>query len=353
MNSDLIVPSVWRPDRSLTLAGVVRLDHLARSRSSAIFWTEQPSKTPLDDERCANAWAPGRPSCGASGEVGTNVTRRVDGAARLVHGAVVADGAEVQQDARVGIHLRVAGLARLVRHARVGLQHLAVAGRDSVIVPSGDLQLMTFIAVGVDRSTGEPSGSWQMTSSWMNLAALHDRVDRRIRRRPEEARLGQHARASLRRRPGRRHEGGVAGRRPAREGQARDRAWPAACSPRPLCELRRSSTVPDLRPEHARSRTAASRCRGRSRSSPGPDRRSASAENSAVSLVFENICRTLNQPIMMLVRFAWTAGSASSRSICVLEAGGRRQAAVVGGRRQRGVGQRSPGTGTPSWVAIS
>ena len=36
---------------------------------------------------------------------------------------------------------------------------------DSVVVPSGDLQPMTFIAGGVERSIGGGSTSWQTTSS--------------------------------------------------------------------------------------------------------------------------------------------------------------------------------------------
>src|SRR3954447_8388815 len=43
---------------------------------------------------------------------------------------------------------------------------------DSVIVPSGDLQLITFIADGDVRSIFMPPGSWQRMSSWMNLPRL-------------------------------------------------------------------------------------------------------------------------------------------------------------------------------------
>src|SRR3954471_20747738 len=43
---------------------------------------------------------------------------------------------------------------------------------DSVLVPSGDLQLITFTAIGVVRSMAIPSASWQITSSWMNLPRL-------------------------------------------------------------------------------------------------------------------------------------------------------------------------------------
>src|SRR3954452_10759824 len=40
---------------------------------------------------------------------------------------------------------------------------------DNVMVPSGDLQLITFIADGDVRSIFMPPGSWHRMSSWMNL----------------------------------------------------------------------------------------------------------------------------------------------------------------------------------------
>src|SRR4030095_12326530 len=43
---------------------------------------------------------------------------------------------------------------------------------DNDVVPSGDLQAMTFIACGVDRSMGGGRMSWQTMSSWMNLPRL-------------------------------------------------------------------------------------------------------------------------------------------------------------------------------------
>src|SRR5205809_497798 len=49
---------------------------------------------------------------------------------------------------------------------------ISVSQVDSEVVPSGDLQAITFIASGVDRSMGGGSTSWQTTSSWMNLPRL-------------------------------------------------------------------------------------------------------------------------------------------------------------------------------------
>src|SRR3954469_10841669 len=43
---------------------------------------------------------------------------------------------------------------------------------DSVIVPSGDLQLITFIAEADVRSIFMPTASWHRMSSWMNLPRL-------------------------------------------------------------------------------------------------------------------------------------------------------------------------------------
>src|SRR4051812_43596586 len=49
---------------------------------------------------------------------------------------------------------------------------ISLSQGESEVVPSGDLQLMTFTACGVDRSIGGGSTSWQTTSSWMNLPRL-------------------------------------------------------------------------------------------------------------------------------------------------------------------------------------
>ena len=98
---------------------------------------------------------------------------------------------------------------------------------DSVMVPSGDLQPMTFIACGVDRSIGGGRSSWQRTSSWMNLPRLtidvtagSDAAQRKpgcvsIPARPSDA--GQVAFTKvvlLRRRPGREGEPGKQRRQP-------------------------------------------------------------------------------------------------------------------------------------------
>src|ERR1051325_2375034 len=47
---------------------------------------------------------------------------------------------------------------------RISLSHA-----DSDVIPSGDLQAMTFTAIGVDRSTGGPRSSWHTMSSWISL----------------------------------------------------------------------------------------------------------------------------------------------------------------------------------------
>ena len=213
---------------------------------------------------------------------------------------------------------------------------------DSDVVPSGDLHPMTFIACGVDRSIGGGSMSWQTMSSWMNLPRLT--IDVFAGSDADHRKLGcvSMPDAPLRRRPGRRPRTSCCWRarrpRTSRPGYSVARRL----FRKTFCDVTRSFTVPPL--VHSTSFTNCCvdgvEVGRQSRSDRG--RPSASAESSAVSLFpLSNICRTLNQSMMMLVRFAFDGGQREQAIDLGVEPGGGGEAAVGRRRRQRGVGQRA------------